>query len=221
MQSLDDQRVRERQHQRGIAMRTRRDPFGVEERGRIVAHRADVAELDARGLGLLEPAARRMLADTAGSDLSVARRNAAEHHDQVRVIDDALPTGAGTVHRMQAAENVLHEHGACRVAVSVARAGESADAAEETLQLRSRMMETAGAGPSVGAGVDGVVAAIANHALEFIGDQIERAIPRHGDVAIRSATIASAAGTVLEPSCADCGLRDAAGMVESVGNRVK
>ncbi len=50
VQALDDQRVREREHQRGIAMRARRDPFGVEERGRIVAHRADIAELDARGL---------------------------------------------------------------------------------------------------------------------------------------------------------------------------
>ena len=202
-------------------MRARRDPFGVEERGRIVAHRADVAELDTRGLGLLEPAASRMLADTAGSDLSVARGNAAEHHDKIRVISDALPTGAGTVHRIQAAKHVLHEHGACRVAVGVARAGESADAAEEALELRARMMEAAGAGPSVGAGVDGVIAAIANDALEFVGDQIERAIPRHRDVSIRSATIASAAGALLEPSCAHCGLRDAAGVMQRVGNRVK
>ena len=52
VQSLDDQRVREREHQRSIAMRARRDPFRVEERGRVVAHRADVAEFDARGLGL-------------------------------------------------------------------------------------------------------------------------------------------------------------------------
>ena len=180
MQALDDQRVREREHQRGVAMRARRDPFGVEERGRIVAHRADVAELDARGLGLFEPAARRMLADTAGRDLRVARRNPAEHHDQVRVIGDALPTGAGTVHRAQTAKDVLHEDRAGGVAVGVARAGESADAAEEPLQLRARMMKTAGAGPSVRAGVDSLVAAIANHALEFIGDQIERTIPRHG-----------------------------------------
>src|SRR5580692_11580127 len=83
------------------------------------------------------------------------------------------------------------------------------------------MMEAAGAGPSVGAGVDGVIAAIANDALEFVGDQIERAIPRHRDVSIRSATIASAAGALLEPSCAHCGLRDAAGMMQRVGNRVK
>ncbi len=75
---------------------------------------------------------------------------------------------------MQAAEHVLHKHGAGRVAVSVARAGESADAAEEALQLRPRMMEAAGAGPSVGAGVDSMVAAIVDDALDFASDQIER-----------------------------------------------
>ncbi len=78
---------------------------------------------------------------------------------------------------LQAAEDVLHEDRAGGVAVGVARAGESADAAEEALQLRARMMKTSGAGPSVRAGVDSLVAAIANHALDFIGDQIERAIP--------------------------------------------
>src|SRR5208282_5324897 len=125
------------------------DPFSIEEGGRIVAHRTDVAELDARCLDLLEPALRRMLADPAERDLSVAHRHPAEHHDQVGMLRDALPTGAGTVHRVQAAEHVLHEHGARGVAVGVARTGEAADAAEEALKLRPRMMKTPRAAPSV------------------------------------------------------------------------
>ena len=217
VQALDDQRMREREHQRGVAMRARRDPFGVEEGRGIVAHRADIAELDAGRLGRLEPAARRVLADSAGSHLRVARRHSAEHHDQVGMIGDALPTGAGTVHRLHAAEDVLDEHGAGRVAVGVARAGESADTAEEALKLRARMMKTSRAAPSVGAGVDGLVAAIANDASEFVGDQIERAIPADRDVAIGAATIARAAGAVLEPSGAHRRLRDAAVVIDASG----
>ena len=219
MQPFDDQRMRQREHQRSVAMRARRDPFGFEEAGGVVAHRADVAELDARRLDLLEPAARRVLADTAGRDLRVARWHSTEHHDQVRMIGDALPTGAGTVHRLQTAEHVLHEHRAGGVAVGIARAGESADAAEEPLQLRSRVMKTSRAAPSVRAGVDCLIATIANDALDFIGDQIERAFPGDGHVTIGAATLARTARAVVEPSRAHGGLRDSAMVMQRIGNR--
>ena len=91
------------------------------------------------------------------------------------------------------AENIAHQHRAGGVAVGVARVGEAADAAEEAAQLVLRMMKAARAGPSVGAGENCVVAALANHALDFIGDQIERAIPGHRDETIGAAAIARAA----------------------------
>src|SRR5271154_6663961 len=221
VQAFDDQRVRERQHQRGIAMRPRRNPLGVEVRGSVIAHRTDIAELDACRLDLLEPTARRMLADPAGSHLRVAGRHSAEHHNQVRMIGDALPTGARAVHRLHTAEYVLDEDDSCRVAVGVARAGESADAAEEALQLRARMMKFSGAAPSVGAGVDCVVTAIANDAFDFAGYQVERAIPADGNVTIGATAFARAAGAVLEPSRANRRLRDATVVIDSVGNRAQ
>jgi hypothetical protein len=137
------------------------------------------------------------------------------------MIGDALPTGARTVHRLQAAEHVLDEDGAGRVAVGVARAGESADAAEEALQLRARMMKLTGAAPSIGTGVDCVVAASANDAFDFAGDQVERAIPANGNVTIGATAFARAAGTVLEPSSAHRRLRDATVVIDSVGNRAQ
>src|SRR5277367_5820559 len=103
------------------------------------------------------------------------------------MIDDAFPTGAGTVHRVHCAENVLYEHGAGGVAVGIARTGVPADAAEEALQLRARMVETSRAAPSVGACVNRLVAALANHPAEFSGDEIECAIPCHGHEPISAA----------------------------------
>ncbi len=97
VQFLDDQRVREREHDRGVAMRARREPLGIEERGRIVTHRTDVAKLHARNFHAPEPFARAMLDRAAGRDLRVANRQPAEHHDQLGVLRDTLPTGARPV----------------------------------------------------------------------------------------------------------------------------
>src|SRR5208282_1210443 len=80
------------------------------------------------------------------------------------------------------------------------------------------MMKASRAAPSVRAGENCLVAALANHAPDFIGDQIECTLPAHGYITIGPAPIARTARSVLEPSCPHRGLRDTAGMMQRVGN---
>ena len=219
VQLFGHQRMRQREHDRGIAVRARCEPFGAEERSGIIAHRTDVAELDARGFHALEPFARAMLDRAARGDLGVANRQAAEHHHQLGVRCDTLPTGAGSIERVQRSENVAHQHRACGVAVGLARVGEAADGREEPAQLILRVMEAARARPSVGTAEDRAIAVLANHPLQFTGHQIDRPIPRDLNEPIAAATIVRHARTVLQPALANRGPRDAAMMVDRIGNR--
>ena len=189
--------MRQRQHDRGVAVRARRDPFGVQEIGGVVAHRTDVAEPDARRLGLVRairgsyarPSRPESPACCAvGRPPNITTRSACS-----AILCQLVP---GPFIACSGAEDVLHQHRAGGVAVGVARAGESTDTAKEALQLGARVMKSPGAAPSVRTRVDGVVAVLANHALELAGDQIERALPAHRDVAIGAASIARAAGPV-------------------------
>ena len=162
-----------------------------------------------------------MLNRAAGSDLRVANRDAAEHHHQLGVLGDTLPTGARAVDRVQRAEDGAHQHRASRVAVSLARVGETSDRREEAAQLILRMMESARARPSVGAAEDRAIAVLANHALQFVGDEIDRAIPRDLDESIATAAVVRRARTMLQPSLANRGLGDTAMVMDRIGNRAQ
>ena len=52
---FDQQRMSERQHQRGVGIRTDREPLGLEKPGCVRAAGADHHEFDAGGFGPAEP----------------------------------------------------------------------------------------------------------------------------------------------------------------------
>ena len=118
-----------------------------------------------------------MLDRATGSDLRIPNRQTAEHHDQLRVLRDTLPTGARAIDGVMGPEDIAHQHRAGRVAVGVFRVGEAADSREEAAQLVLRMMKAARARPSIGAAENRAIAVLANHSLEFIGDEIDGALP--------------------------------------------
>src|SRR5260370_11577442 len=73
------------------------------------------------------------------------------------------------------------------------------------MALALRVMEGAGARPAIRAAEDRLVAERRLHALELVGDEIERLVPRHLDERLFAALVARRSGAALEPALADRG----------------
>ncbi len=85
---LVEQRVRHRQHQRGIGVGADRDPLRAKEIGRIGAQRTDRDELDPGVAGAAQPSLQAMNAGPAGGDLAVLGGEPAERNHQPGMLDD-------------------------------------------------------------------------------------------------------------------------------------
>ena len=108
----------------------------------------------------LQAIAQTVLADPATRDLSVARRDAAEHHDQSALPGDHAPTGRLLHVVSEIAHDVRHQDQCGVVAVVAFRAHEAAGRIQEALELALRMVKATGAGPAIGAGEDRLVAVV-------------------------------------------------------------
>ena len=91
VQPFDDQRMHQRQHQRGVGAGDVADPFGAGFVGQIGAQRAHMDELAAARRGARHGAALDMLADAAAGHHAVLQRHAAEGEHDLAVLGDLLP----------------------------------------------------------------------------------------------------------------------------------
>ena len=87
---------------------------------------------------------------------------------------------------------------------------------QEPVQLSQRMMEPSGAGPTVRAAEDRTRSMRIAHARKFIGQQVERAVPRHRDERIAATPVVSARA-VLQPTTPHHRTGDAGLVAQGVG----
>jgi hypothetical protein len=221
VQALGEKAMGEPEHERGVGVRPRGQPFGLEEVRGVGLERADVDELDPVPAAALEPIAGHVPADAARVDLGVPKRHAAEHDQELGMLGDHRPGGHGVEHVQElAAEDVGDDDlgGGGRVAVD--GGGIAAELLEEAVHLALGVVEASGAGPAVGAGEDGRVAVGVLDAAELPGDQVERPLPAHLHEGLRPPAAAVSRGPALEPAPAHRRLGDAAAVPHRVLERL-
>ena len=99
------------------------------------------------------------------------------------------------------AHGMRHYHLAGGEGIGILGAGVTADDIEEAVDLTLGVMEATGAGPTVGAGVDCLIAKAVSHTVEFPGRQPFDCFPGDFHERLAPATLAGT-GAVLEPSLA-------------------
>ena len=91
MAALDDQRMRQRQHHRGIGIGPDRDPFRPDRLRPVVADRADIDDPNPGLRQRRQGAAGAMPGAPAFGDLGVLRVGAAEHDEKPGMPRDRRP----------------------------------------------------------------------------------------------------------------------------------
>src|SRR5581483_10817870 len=82
-------------------------------------------------------------------------------------------------------------------------------------------MKPAGTRPAIRSRVDCFITVFADHAPEFAGDQIKRALPRHGNEPVSTSTGVAFARTVLQPPFTYRRSSYPTRMVHHIGYRLK
>jgi hypothetical protein len=95
-------------------------------------------------------------------------------------------------------DDVRHQHPRAQ-AVRVGMAHVAADAVEKAVHLALRVVETACAGPAIGAAENGAIAVLLAHACQFASHQVEGLVPLHLDKRILSAQVACRLRQVTAP----------------------
>ena len=187
VQVLGDEHVAQREHDRRVRRGAKADALRAQAGMDVVVDRAEQHDLHAAPRAVREVLADGVAGDAAGDDGQVLDREAAERHEQVGLARDDLPRRRPAPHLVRAADDVAQRdvRGAGRVGAH-ARGG-AAEQAVEATQLALRVVEAPGAGPAVGAGVDGRVAVLADDAPELCRRAVERLLPADGDPLVGAA----------------------------------
>ncbi len=195
VQSFDDERVRDAQHQRRVGMRPDRDPFRAGAGGHVRARRTDHDERRALFARPGVPVDVVVDHGAAGVELRVLRRGPAEHHHQSGRFDYVRP-GRHEVRDIGPPEDVRH-YAECRAeAVIPALVDVAAVQPEEPLEHARPVMEAPGAGPAVGAAVNRFVAVLGLDPRKLVGDEAQRVVPAHGHEGVAAAAVAVARAQV-------------------------
>ena len=218
VQVLGDQRMREREHQRRIRIRARRQPCSVQEVCGIVLDGADGNELHAPGCAVLLPLPGDVPAETARVDLSVLQRQSAERDHKFAVRCNLLPSIHLEDQLPEVPHDVGHHHLGRGGRIGVLRKRVTAEQVQEPPHLALCMMETAGARPAVGSGKDRLVAVCRFDTCQFCRDPIKRFVPGYGDERLFAAGVAAALRPVLQPTPAYHRLRNPHGIDERARN---
>ncbi len=203
MQALGEQGVREPEHQRHVGRRDDGVPARFQPGRDVRAQRADQRDLDAGVRQRLQVPGDDVAGHAAGRHVHVLRRDAAERHQQLGVLDDRRPGRRGVQQRLRVPDEVRQQHLGGADAVGVPRVGEAAGQVQETVQLALRVVEAAGAGPAVRAAEDRLVAVGAPHARELPGEQVERVVPGDLDELLAARARTTGPGPSLEPAPPD------------------
>src|SRR5262245_24827586 len=115
-----------------------------------------------------------MSARPARAHHGVLERDPAEAHEKLRVPLDDGPCGRAVEEAAHVAQHVGHDHGQRAIAVRVLSTHEPAEAVEEAMELALRVVEAPGAGPAVGAAVDGLTAVSVVDAPKLPRQEIDR-----------------------------------------------
>ena len=220
VEALMDQRMCQTQHQSGVGIGVRRQPFGFKEIRSVVPYRADIHELDAVSLAALEPAAHRVLAQTACADLGILERESPETDHQLRVPGDHRPRrGFVADVRPVVAKDMGDDDLPRGIAVGIHRPDVAAELVQKPVQLALGMVETARGSPAVGAAEYSRVPDRVAYAPQLPGDKVERFVPTHGDERLGPAASTVVPGSPLQPTLAHHRVRHTAGVVHDVRNR--
>ena len=217
MQAFFEQRVGETQQKCSVGVGTCRQPFGIQKICSIVLEWAHVDEVDAVVAAALQPIAGDVPADAAGVNLCVLEWHPAEHHHQLGMFCDNRPRGHGVEHvEKLEAHNMWHDHLGGGGAVAVDRIRVAAELLEKAMNLTLGVVEAPGAGPTVGASEDRLVAVQFFYAPQFTGDQIQGFVPAYGDKGLGAATAAVIFGAAFQPAFAYRRLQDTALVMNAV-----
>ena len=149
---FDEQRVRERQHQRHVGADLDRQPPRAGRFRHVVAQRRDAVEHGAAARGFLHRVALDVPADAAAGDIGILQRHAAEGQHRIGMLGDLIPGHVVARDGFVAAEDMRQDHGRGAGAVAVHRAHIAAERhVQEAMNLALRVVETSGAGPAIGA----------------------------------------------------------------------
>ena len=221
VEALVKQHVGQTQHQCGVGVGVRRQPFRLEEVRGVVLYGADVHELDAVLLATLEPTACGMLAQAPGADLSILERESPETHHKLRMPGDHRPRGGFAADgRPAVSKDMGDDDFPRRKAVGVHRPDIAAQLVQEAVELALSVVETTRGGPAVGAAEDSRVPEGLPYSPQLAGHQVKRLVPAHGNEGLRTAAPALMPGSSLQPTLAYHGLRDPAVVVHHAGNRL-
>ena len=201
-QALGGQHMGQRQHDRDIGARNRGVPLVIAVD--IVAQRRELHDVPAALAQPLQCPARRMCGGATMIDTGVLQRDTAERDHQVGVLDDHLPLRGAFEQIVMGADHAGHDHAGRPEAVGMPRGGVSADEFEEPVHLTLGVVEPPGAGPAIGAAVDGLVAVGIDHPAQLCGQQLGQLIPGHRDELVGTA-LPAGAGPVAQPAAAHRG----------------
>ena len=149
---FDEQRVRERQHQRHVGADPDRQPASAGRFRHVVAQRRNAVEEGAAARGLLHRVALDVAADAAAGDIGILQRHAAECQHDIGMLGDLIPRHVPARDVFVAAEDVRQDHSRGAGAIAVHRTHIAAEChVQEAMNLALRVMETPGARPAIGA----------------------------------------------------------------------
>ena len=154
---LGQQRVAERQHQRGVGVGPDGEPLDGAASVEILGGRRHVDEAHALLAHGVEAALDVMQGGAAGIDLGVLARHAAEGDEQLAVLGQHVPARVHGHQLFHRRHDVRHQHARRPQAVGILVAHIAADRVQEAMDLALRVMEAAGARPAIGAAEDRAV----------------------------------------------------------------
>ncbi|SII46984.1 Uncharacterised protein [Mycobacteroides abscessus subsp. abscessus] len=189
MEALGEQGVPESEHERGVRVRSDRQPLRVDDVGSVVPDRGDGDERAAVVPRRPQSARDRVVGDPAGFELRVLQGDSAEHHPQLRVLGDDVPAAQAAVGELGGPEHMGQDHRRGPEAVVAHLRGVAAERVEETVELGPCVVEATGARPAVGATEDRGVPVLGPHPIEFGGCEVEGFVPVDLDEGIGSAAL--------------------------------
>ncbi len=213
--------MRHAQHDGHVRVRPAGPPLRLEEGRRVTAHRADVHHAQARGLHLPQLVDGRVPAESAGVDLGVLQRRAAEQHHGPGVPFD-VPGGRRVKHQAveRNAQHVRNHHLGRAAGIGVDRARVATEQVEKAVDVALGVVKAPRAGPSVRAAVDGLVAMGFPDMRQRVRRQLQSRVPVHGHEWLHATAGPVAVPGALQVAGPHHGLRDAATRVETVQKRL-
>ena len=124
-------------------------------------------------------------------DLRILGGGAAEHHDQLGMLDHDFP-GDHQVRDIGTPQDIRHDSQRRSVTVIACLVDIAAMQAEDALQHTGGVVKTAGAGPAVGAAVNRGVSEFRLDPAQFRFDHSQRSVPIHRDESFPAAIMGRA-----------------------------